>query len=136
MSCWQCHKTVLGWLQGHQRIAELPSQVKLNSEQSFTRNCYVLHSFKEGLTIQVNHDLRNSISLQSRVVWSMVFCYKKRSDLLREKNVLVIIRTICSNSESSEQFLVTECLFNLFLEFLRYNKLKQLEFKFENNIEI
>ena len=40
----------------------------------------------------------------------------------RKKNVLVIeknfeiTRTIYSNSERSEQFLVTECFFNLFLE--------------------
>ena len=36
------------------------------------------------------------------------FCYQNCSDLLWE--------TICSNSERSEQFLVTECFFNLFLE--------------------
>ena len=66
---------------------------------------------------------------------SIVFCYQNCSDLLREKIVLVIeknfwnsrlkaenlqifeiTRTIYSNSERSEQFLVTECFFNLFLE--------------------
>ena len=65
----------------------------------------------------------------------MAFCYQNCSDLLWEKNVLVIAktfeirgwwlrickifeitRTIYSNSEGSEQFLVTECFFNLFLE--------------------
>ena len=64
----------------------------------------------------------------------MVFCYQNCSDLLWEKIVLVIkknfwnckifeiTRTIYSNSESSEQFLVTECLFNLFLEvFVKIN---------------
>ena len=64
----------------------------------------------------------------------MVFCYQNCSELLWEKIVLVIeksfeirgwrpricknfeiSRTIYSNSERSEQFLVTECFFNLFL---------------------
>ena len=71
----------------------------------------------------------------SGIMWEMVFCYKNCSDLLWEKFVLVIeknfwnsrlkaenfqifeiIRTLYSNSERSEQFLVTECFFNLFLE--------------------
>ena len=49
---------------------------------------------------------------------TMVFCYQNCSDLLWEKNYKIseITRTIYSNSERSEQFLVTECFFNLFLE--------------------
>ena len=50
--------------------------------------------------------------------------------------IFEITRTIYSNSERSEQFLVTECFFNLFLEFLRSNKLEQLEFKLEKIIGI
>ena len=65
----------------------------------------------------------------------MVFCYQNCSDLLWEKIVLLIkknfwnsrlkaenlqifeiTRTIYSNSDRSEQFLVTTCFFNLFLE--------------------
>ena len=52
----------------------------------------------------------------------MVFCYQNCSDLLWEKNVIVIeksfetTRTIYSSSERSEQFLITECFFNLFRE--------------------
>ena len=65
----------------------------------------------------------------------MVFCYQNCSDLLwencssdREKLLkfeaegrefakeFEITRTIYSNSERSEQFLVTECFFSLFLE--------------------
>ena len=62
----------------------------------------------------------------------MVFCYQNFSDLLWEKNDLVIekillkleaegwsfkiTRTIFSNSKMSEQVLVKECFFNLFLE--------------------
>jgi hypothetical protein len=61
----------------------------------------------------------------------MVFCYQNCSDLLWEKIVLVIeknfwrprickifeiTRIICSNSERSEEFLVIECFFKLFLE--------------------
>ena len=75
----------------------------------------------------------------------LVFCYQKFSDLLWEKIVLVIeknvwnsrlkaenlqifeiIRTIYSNSERSEQVLVTECFFNLFLE-VSHIKLYQIQ---------
>ena len=42
-------------------------------------------------------------------------------------NIFEITRTIYSNSERSEQFLVTECFFNLFLEVS--HKLEQLKFK-------
>jgi hypothetical protein len=41
-----------------------------------------------------------------------------------------------SNSERSEQILVTVCLFNLFLEVSHINKLEQLEFKLEKIIGI
>ena len=55
----------------------------------------------------------------------MVFCYQNWSHILWEKIVLVIernfwnwriTRTIFSNSERSEQYLLTECFCNLFLE--------------------
>ena len=39
--------------------------------------------------------------------------------------------TIYSNSEKQEQFLVTECFFDLFLEVFRSNKSEQSEFKLE-----
>ena len=41
-------------------------------------------------------------------------------------------KTICSNSERSEQFLVTECFFNW--KFLRYDELGKLEFKLDKII--
>jgi hypothetical protein len=46
-----------------------------------------------------------------------------------------ITRTISSNSERSEQFLVTECFFNLLKPggFLISNKSEQLEFKLDKN---
>ena len=54
---------------------------------------------------------------------TMVFCYQNcssdREKLLKfeaEAQEFEITRTIYSNSERSEQFLVTECFFNLFLE--------------------
>ena len=65
--------------------------------------------------------LRSAIPVQCN--WKMVFCHQNCSELLWEKIVLVIekifeiTRTIYSNSERSEQFLVTECFFNIFLEF-------------------
>ena len=47
-----------------------------------------------------------------------------------------ITRTIYSNSERSEQFLVTECFFTSSWRFLISNKLEQLEIKLEKNIGI
>ena len=70
----------------------------------------------------------------SSITAKIVFCYQKFSDILCEKLFLLsrktneirswrprickkfeITRTICSNSEKSEQFLVTD-FFNLYLE--------------------
>ena len=71
----------------------------------------------------------------------MVFCYQNRSDILWENIVLVtkknfwnsrlkaenlqsfeITKTIYSNSKRSEQFLITESFFNLFLEVSNFSK--------------
>ena len=46
------------------------------------------------------------------------------------------MRTIYSNSGSSEQFLVTECFLTGSWRFLICNKLEQLEFKLEKNIGV
>ena len=54
----------------------------------------------------------------------------------RIDKIFEITRTICSNRERSEQFLVTECFFNLSWRFLRSNKLEQLGFKLEKIILI
>ena len=62
----------------------------------------------------------------------------------REKNLkfkaegqeFKITRTISSNSERSEQFLVTECFLTVSWSFLISYKLEQLEFKLEKNIGI
>ena len=80
----------------------------------------------------------------------MVFCYQNCSDLLWEKIVLVIekfedegwefdkkfeiTRTIYSNSERLEQFLVTFLTCSWW--FLIYNKLEWLELKLQKNIGI
>jgi hypothetical protein len=77
--------------------------------------------------------LRKQISCWSKTTTlTMVFCYQNCSDLLWEKIVLVIeknfwnsrlkaknlqiCRTIYSNNERSEEVLVTERFYNLFLE--------------------
>ena len=78
----------------------------------------------------------------------MVFCYQNCSELLWEKKcscdrekllkfkaecqefakfLRSLCRTIYSNSEGSEQLLVTKCFFNLFLKIFFSNKLEQLE---------
>ena len=47
--------------------------------------------------------------------------------------------TICSNSETSEQCLVTECFLTCswrYVSDIRYDRLEQLKFKLEKNIEI
>ena len=53
----------------------------------------------------------------------LTYCSSDREKLLKFEaegrefaNNFEITRTICSNSERSEQFLVTECFFNLLLE--------------------
>ena len=86
----------------------------------------------------------------------MVFCYEKCSDVCtvskncsicqvkllkfeaeaREFANFEISRRICSNSERSEHFLVTECILTCSYSFLRSNKLEQLEFKLEKIIGI
>ena len=75
---------------------------------------------------------RRQCSSQTRIRVIIVFCYQNCSDLLWEKIVPVNkknrckfienTRTIYSNSERPEQFLVTECFFNL--RFLISNKLE------------
>ena len=64
-------------------------------------------------------------------------CSSDREKLLKFKaecreffKISEITRTIYSNSERSEQFLVTECFFDW------TNKLEQLEFNLEKNIGI
>ena len=65
----------------------------------------------------------------------MAFCYQNCSELLWEKNgldfckIFEITRTSYSNCERSEQFLVTECFLNLFLEVSQSNELEKLIFK-------
>ena len=75
----------------------------------------------------------------------MVFCYQNCSDLLLEKIVLEIektleirgsrlriskifeiTRTTYSNNEMSELFLLTECFFNLFLEVSQIKKIRTI----------
>ena len=58
-----------------------------------------------------------------------------RPSVLNFLKFFSITRTIYSNSERSEEFLVTE-YFSCSLRFLIYNKLEQLEFKLEKNIGI
>ena len=68
--------------------------------------------------------------LQWYFVTKIVLTYcEKKIVLLIENFFEIITKTICSNSERSEQFLVTKCVFNLFLEVSQYNKLEQLKLK-------
>ena len=103
------------------------SHLFLNTPHNFSRNFLKsLFDYRPIFVAQIKWVHLKSIS-------GMVFCYQNCSDLLWEKIVLVIeknfgnsrllickifeiTRTIYSNSERTEQFLVTECFFNLFLE--------------------
>ena len=71
----------------------------------------------------LNSNCSNLLALRNlQELVKKAFCYQNCSDLLWEKIVLMIEKnfeitvTIHSNSEKSEQFLITECFFNLFLE--------------------
>ena len=61
----------------------------------------------------------------------LTYCEKKLFWRPRICKIFEITRTIYSNSERSEQFLVTECFLTCSWRFLRSNKLEQLEFKLE-----
>jgi len=98
----------------------------------------------------------NSMTVFVLVHRQMVFCYQNCYDLLWEKIVLLIEKnfwssrlktknlqnfeissgTIYSNSERSEQILVTECFLTCSWRFLRLNELEQSKFKFEKIIGI
>ena len=108
---------------------------------------YILHNRQRGKTISKEHSYFLASTFyticlgknHATIIWylwiGMVFCYQNCSDKKWEKIVLVIeknfwnsricknfeiIRTIYSSSERSEQVLVTECFFNLFLEVFHY----------------
>ena len=66
--------------------------------------------------------LRKTIEIQG---WSPRIC-----------KYFEITRTICSNSERSEQFLATECFFNLFLEVPQNTNWKKKILEFRNMQEM
>ena len=80
----------------------------------YSEGVNTLAEFETDLTCSWKNPPINGI-LIPKLFWSTV---RKKISSDREKNskIFEIIRTICSNSERSEQFLVTECFFNLFLE--------------------
>ena len=61
-------------------------------------------------------------------------CSTDREKVEAEGQYFANTRSICSNSERSEQFLVTELFFNYSWRFLRYNKSEQLELEFFGGI--
>jgi hypothetical protein len=56
------------------------------------------------------------IKFFKKICWSLVIEKNAEGRRLRICKFIEITRTMFSNSERSEQFLVTECFFNLFLE--------------------
>ena len=72
----------------------------------------------------------------NRILLPKSFWPTMRKNRSSDWEKLEITRSIYSNSERSEQFLVTECFFNLFLEVFIPNKLEQLEFILEKIIGI
>ena len=86
--------------------------------------CYIFHMEKAfSLHEQIKYvhlslfSLYESINgiLLPKLFWPTVrkYCSSDRENFFKN---FEITRTICSNSERSEQFLVTQCFFNLFLE--------------------
>ena len=85
----------------------------------------------------------------------MLLCFQNCSDLVWEKLFYLVIekmfwnsrlkaeylqnfeitKTICSNSESSKQFLVSECFFNLFLEVSQIQKFRTIRIQIGNKLE-
>ena len=84
------------------------------------QSTYVLVFFAYGQTKRDNLSETHRTRLLLRQ--TLVFCYQNCSDLLWEKwrprifKNFEITRTIYSNSERSEQFLVAECFFNFLLD--------------------
>ena len=96
---------------------------------------YLVHCIKKECQLGCRN-LQEQVSQKWYFVTKIVLTYCEKNVLVIQKNFeknFEITRTIYSNSERSEQFLVTECFFNLFL---RSNKLEQLEFKLEKIIGI
>ena len=124
-------------MEGHRKEAEMYSNfwtLSFPREQEIERRQYYYLLAFLGFYLCYNQH-------QIFFIWKLyVFCYQNCSDLLWEKNVPVIekkfeirgwrprifkieiTRTIYSNSERSQQFLVTECFFN----FLMSHKLEKL----------
>ena len=53
-------------------------------------------------------------------------CFSDLENFLRIRKIFEITRTIYSNSERSEQLLVTECFFNLAWRFLISKKIRKI----------
>ena len=110
-----------------------------NTEEKLKRLniCFDQCSLLEKVVIEPKYgkSIYERIIIKKSTCEEMVFCYQNCSDLLWEKLFYLsrktfeirgwrpricksfeITRTIYSHSERSEQFLVTECFFNLFLE--------------------
>ena len=80
---------------------------------------------KSTITISVNFKDLPTIGLKNGILLPKLFWPTVRKKCSSD-----------SNRERSEQFLLTECFFNLFLEVFISNKLEQLEFKLEKIIGI
>ena len=63
-----------------------------------------------------------------------MYKWSRRFEAESREFAFEITITIYSNIERSEQFLVTELFFNLFLEIFIFNELEQLEFKLKKKI--
>ena len=98
LHCSKCYK------QGCQKIWKClrrKIKSKMHKDQNLYRNCILL----------------------SKLFWPAVRKIEIRGWRPRICKNFEITRTICSNSERSEQFLVTKCFSNYFPSFLNPNKL-------------
>ena len=83
-----------------------------------------------------------TLCMNQKEITNLVFCYQNCSDLPWEKTVLEIeknfwifeiSRAIYSKSERSEQYLVTECFFNWFLEVSHILKIRTIRIQIRKN---
>ena len=110
-------------------------------------NCKVTYNAMQSCTVEYFSQNKFNFQKTWYSLTKIVLTYnEKKIDLVIKKNfwirgwrrriwkIFEITRKIYSNSESSEQFLVTECFFTCSWRFLIPNRWKQLEFKLEKKI--
>ena len=83
------------------------------------RNFFVIWFNFVGMNVEFFFQCQKALHkdvLENGILLPKLFCPTVRKNCSSDREKFEITRTICLNSERSEQFLVTECFFNLLLE--------------------